>query len=228
MWAPEARSVRLVLEDAGEIEMQPEPGGTWSALAEHVRAGARYRFRLDGGDPYPDPYSRSQPEGVHGPSEVVEPNTFEWHDGDWRGLDIRGLVVYQCHVGTATPEGTFDALVTLLPRIAELGVNAIEPLPVAEFPGDRNWGYDGVDLFAPTRAYGGPAGLKRLVDAAHQHGLGVILDAVYNHFGPDGAYVGAFARHYFTNRYSTPWGDAINYDGPNSEWARRMVVHNAR
>jgi maltooligosyltrehalose trehalohydrolase len=158
----------------------------------------------------------------------VDPEVFEWHDASWRGMGIQGAVIYELHVGTATPEGTFDSLVTQLPRLHSLGVTAIEPMPVVEFPGARNWGYDGVDPFAVSRAYGGPDALKRLVDAAHAHGIGVILDVVYNHLGPDGNYLRDFSPDYFTDRYQTPWGAAINYDGPHSEWVRKLVVDNAR
>jgi maltooligosyltrehalose trehalohydrolase len=208
--------------------MERDADGVWSALVLRARPGTRYWYRLDGKVSRPDPYSRSQPEGPHGPSAVVDPDAFDWHDQDWRGRGSQGLVIYQVHVGSATPEGTFDSLIGQLPRLAALGVNAIEPLPVAEFPGKRNWGYDGVDLFAPEHVYGGPDALKRLVDAAHQHRLGVILDVVYNHLGPDGNYLRDFSPDYFTERYHTPWGAAINYDGPRAEWVRKFVLDNAR
>jgi maltooligosyltrehalose trehalohydrolase len=228
VWAPAAKRLEVDLDGGRPLPLTRDGDGFWSTVVADARPGSRYGFRVDGQGPFPDPYSRSQPEGVHGPSEVVEPTAFEWHDADWHGVGIEGLVIYQLHVGTATPEGTFDALIGQLPRIKALGVNAIEPLPVAEFPGQRNWGYDGVDLFAPTRAYGGPDALKRFVDAAHQHGLGVILDVVYNHFGPDGNYLRAFSADYFTNRYQTPWGEAIDYDGPNSARVRQLVLDNVR
>jgi maltooligosyltrehalose trehalohydrolase len=210
------------------VPLERRNDGVWSGLVARAKRGTRYRYRLNGEGPYPDPYSRSQPEGVHGPSEVVDPTDFEWHDSDWRGVGIQGLVVYQLHVGTATPEGTFDSLIRQLPRLKALGVNAIEPLPIAEFPGQRNWGYDGVDLFAPSHVYGGPDALKRFVDAAHQHGLGVILDVVYNHLGPDGNFLRQYSPDYFTDRYKTPWGEAINYDGRDSQWVRKFVTDNAR
>lgn len=229
VWAPDARSVEVVLDTPSVIvPLERRPDGVWSATAADARSGSRYRFRVDGQGPFPDPYSRSQPEGVHGPSEVVNPTAFTWHDAEWRGLNIQGLVIYQVHVGTATAEGTFDALIAHLPRLAALGCNAVEPLPVSEFPGRRNWGYDGVDLFAPTRAYGGPDALKRFIDAAHQHRIGVIIDVVYNHFGPDGNYLRAYASDYFTDRYNTPWGDAINYDGPRSAQVRQLILDNVR
>jgi maltooligosyltrehalose trehalohydrolase len=185
-------------------------------------------YRLNGELTRPDPYARFQPAGVHGPSEVVDPNAFVWNDAGWRGVRVQGLVIYQLHVGTFTPEGTFEALMRELPRLKWLGIGAIQLLPLAEFPGERNWGYDGVDLFAVSRAYGGPVAFKRLVDAAHTLGLGVIVDVVYNHLGPDGNYLRDFATDYFTDRYHTPWGDAINYDGHNSAWVRRLMLDNAR
>jgi len=199
----------------------------WCATIAEAQAGTRYFFRLNGELLRPDPYSRSQPEGVHGPSEVVDPS-FEWSDTAWEGLHIQGLVIYQVHVGTATPEGTLDSLIGQLPRLKALGISGVQLLPLGEFPGNRNWGYDGVDLFAVEHVYGGPVALKRFVNAAHAAGLGVILDVIYNHFGPDGNYLRDFSPNYFTHRYSTPWGDAVNYDGPESAWVRKMVVDNAR
>ena len=227
VWAPDASRVEVDLGDR-RAALTVDADGVWSGLVPDLGGGAEYRYCLNGGESYPDPYSRSQPSGVHGPSAVVDPAAFEWHDQAWLGRGLPGLVIYQAHVGTATPEGTFDSLIDHLPRLQALGVTAIEPLPVAEFPGARNWGYDGVDLFAPAHVYGGPDGLKRFVDAAHQHGLAVLLDVVYNHLGPDGNYLRAFSSNYFTDRYQTPWGEAINYDGPRSEWVRRLVLDNAR
>ena len=227
MWAPVAGTVALELDSQAGVPLRSEGDGFWSVLVPDARPGTRYRFVVDG-HAYPDPYSRSQPDGVHGPSQVVDPRAYAWHDDAWAGLSIEGLVVYQLHVGTVTPGGTFDSLIAELPRLKHLGVDAIEPLPVAEFPGERNWGYDGVDLFAVSRAYGGSEALKRFVDAAHAIGLGVLLDVVYNHFGPDGNYLRAYSPEYFTSRYTTPWGDAINYDGPGSEHVRQLVVDNAR
>lgn len=226
VWAPRAGSVAVDLGDR-EAPMTRHADGTWEAALPGARGGTRYKFRLDGADSFPDPYSRSQPEGVHGSSEVVDPSAFVWHDAGWPGVGIRGLVVYQCHVGAATPEGTFDSLIGQLARLERLGIGAIQTLPLAEFPGTRGWGYDGVLLFAPARSYGGGAALKRFVDAAHQRGLGVIVDVVYNHFGPDGNYLRQFSPTYFTDRYQTPWGEAINYDGPESQWARQLVLDNA-
>jgi maltooligosyltrehalose trehalohydrolase len=229
VWAPEATHVDVELTESQEfVPLTSLGNGVWSSLLKRVLPGARYRYRLNGALARPDPYSRSQPEGVHGPSAVVDANAFDWHDAGWRGVSLHGLVIYQGHVGTATREGTFDSLIGELPRLRRLGVTAIEPLPVAEFPGGRNWGYDGVDLFAPEHVYGGPDGLKRFIDAAHQHGLGVLIDVVYNHFGPDGNYLRDFSPDYFSNRHHTPWGEAINYDGPNSQSVRKLVLDNAR
>jgi maltooligosyltrehalose trehalohydrolase len=229
VWAPAASRVEVELSEWEQyVPLRSQGGGVWSLVLPDIVRGTRYRYRLNGEKSRPDPYSRSQPEGVHGPSEVIDPNAFEWHDAGWRGLSIQGLVIYQCHVGTATPSGTFDSLIGELPRLKKLGVNAIEPLPIIEFPGCRNWGYDGVDVFAPSHVYGGPDALKRFVDAAHQNGLGVILDVVYNHLGPDGNYLRDFSPDYFTDRHHTPWGAAINYDGPGSEWVRKLVIDNAR
>jgi maltooligosyltrehalose trehalohydrolase len=226
VWAPAADRVEVELADA-LVPMTREADDAWSAHVTGTGAGARYRFRLNGEASFPDPYSRSQPDGPHGASEVVDQEAFAWHDQQWQGVGIDGLVIYQCHIGTFTPEGTFDGAIQQLPRLKELGVSAIQPLPVAEYPGSRNWGYDGVDLFAPTRNYGGYEGFKRLVDAAHQQGLGVIVDVVYNHLGPDGNFLRAYSPDYFTDRYQTPWGEAINYDGPRSSRVRQLVLDNA-
>ncbi|HEY2593186.1 MAG TPA: malto-oligosyltrehalose trehalohydrolase [Chloroflexota bacterium] len=229
VWAPAARSVEVELVASGnKVALARDAAGVWSATVPPARSGARYVYRLNGEIARPDPYSRFQPEGVHGPSEVLDPKAFAWSDAGWRGLRIQGLVIYQVHVGAFTPEGTLDALRGQLARLKALGVSAIQLLPVAEFPGERNWGYDGVDLFAVEHVYGGPDALKRLVDDAHGVGLGVILDVVYNHFGPDGNYLRDFSPDYFTDRYHTPWGDAVNFDGPNSAWVREMLVDNAR
>jgi maltooligosyltrehalose trehalohydrolase len=187
--------------------------------------GEDYRFVLDG-DALPDPRSPFQPDGVDGPSRLVDHAAFPWTDAEWRGVHLPSAVLYELHVGTFTPEGTFDAAIERLPDLADLGVDAIELLPVAEFSGDRGWGYDGVDLYAPHHAYGGPDGLKRLVDAAHATGLGVVMDVVYNHLGPAGNYLGRYGP-YFTDRYNTPWGDAVNLDGPDSGPVRQFFLDNA-
>jgi maltooligosyltrehalose trehalohydrolase len=226
VWAPGRRSVEVVLADGSRQPMRPtDPDGWWetSLPADH---GARYRFTLDGGPERPDPRSAWQPEGVDGPSALVDHNRFAWGDGAWRGAVLAGSVIYECHIGTFTPEGTFDAAIHRLDHLVELGVGALELMPVAEFPGRRGWGYDGVALWAPHHAYGGPDGLKRLVDAAHARGLAVVLDVVYNHLGPAGNHLGEFGP-YFTDRYTTPWGAALNVDGPGSDEVRRFVVDNA-
>ncbi|MBI3977499.1 MAG: malto-oligosyltrehalose trehalohydrolase [Chloroflexi bacterium] len=230
VWAPNATRVDVEIETAGgpiHCPLAEEDGGIFAGLVPGLDAGALYRYRLDGSHAYPDPYSRCQPHGVHGPSVVVDPGTFGWSDADWHGLGREGLVIYECHVGTATPHGTFEGLAQELSELKRLGISAIEIMPVADFPGRRGWGYDGVDLFAPKAGYGGPLDLKLFVDEAHRHGLGVILDVVYNHLGPDGNYLAAYAREYFTDRYRTPWGDALNFDGPGSRWVRHFVVQNA-
>ena len=231
VWAPAAHQVEVLLFDNGRVgalhRLSPEADGYFVGPIAGVSAGARYMYRLDNGDPRPDPASRFQPKGVHGPSQVVDPTTFRWSDEDWAGVALDDLVIYELHVGTATPEGSFDALIERLDDIAQLGVTAIELMPVADFPGERNWGYDGVCLFAPARAYGEPDSLRRLVDAAHARRLAVILDVVYNHLGPDGNYLREFSPDYFTDRHHTPWGDALNLDGPNSRPVRDFFISNA-
>jgi maltooligosyltrehalose trehalohydrolase len=224
VWAPHAASLDLVL-DGDRIPMAPRDRGWWGVEID-VPAGTDYRFSIDGGPPRPDPRSPWQPEGPDGPSRTVDHGAFAWNDGDWRGADLAAAVIYELHVGTFTPEGTFDSAIEKLDHLVDLGVTAIELLPVAEFSGGHGWGYDGVDLYAPHRAYGGPDGLKRLVDAAHSRGLSVVMDVVYNHLGPSGNYLREFGP-YFTDRYATPWGDAINFDGPGSDEARRFFVDNA-
>jgi maltooligosyltrehalose trehalohydrolase len=227
VWAPRASRVDLDIA-GGLVPMAPHGDGVWEGFVPGAAAGLRYLFRLDDAWSYPDPYSRSQPDGPHGRSEVIDTASFAWTDDDWRGIDHNRLVIYELHVGIHTPEGTFDALIADLDVLRELGITAIELLPIADFPGERNWGYDGVNLFAPSRNYGGPAGLQRLVDAAHSRGIAVILDVVYNHLGPDGNYLLQYSPDYLTNRYSTPWGDAVNFDGPNSDRVRRYVLDNVR
>ncbi len=229
VWAPNARrSVAVVLDgDGAREELRREDEGYWVGEIRGIGAGTRYRFSLDGGDPLPDPVSRFQPEGVHDPSEVVDPGAYSWQDGGWRGLSSSNMSIYELHVGAMTPEGTYAALGAQLPALRDLGVTAIELMPLAESPGRWNWGYDGVDIWAPSHNYGTPDDLRSLVDAAHQHGLGVILDVVYNHFGPDGNYLSAYATDYFTDRHMTPWGDAVNYDGENSQPVRDFIIGNA-
>jgi maltooligosyltrehalose trehalohydrolase len=229
-WAPDHDAIEVALHGDGETRFVPMAltgDGRFEVHLPGIGAGQRYGYRIDGGDVRPDPYSRFQPDGVHGPSEVVDPAAFAWTDGDWPGISRDGLVLYELHVGTMTPEGTFASLIPELPELKRLGVTAIELMPVAQCPGRRNWGYDGVDLFAPANAYGRPDDLRRLVDAAHAEGLGVILDVVYNHLGPEGNYLGAFSSQYTSDRHQTAWGAGLNWDGPGSEWVRRFAIDNA-
>jgi maltooligosyltrehalose trehalohydrolase len=208
------------------LPMVEEGGGFFSTTLAGEGAGVRYKLRVDGEGPFPDPWSRSQPAGVHGPSEVVVPD-FAWTDAGWKGPpEPEAQVIYEVHVGTATPEGTFEALIPRLRSLKELGITTLELMPLASFPGTRNWGYDGVDLFAPQAEYGGPQGLRRLIDAAHAEGLAVLIDAVYNHFGPDGNYLRCYSPYYFTGRHHTPWGEAVNYDGEGSPVVRELVLSN--
>ncbi len=227
MWAPLAGWVEVELEpDGRRVALRGAERGYHSAEIEGVAPGTRYRFVLGGDGSLPDPASRFQPEGPHGPSEVVDPRSFEWHDEGWSGLPLAELVIYEIHVGTFSSEGTFDGIVPHLDDLRELGVTAVELMPVAQFPGERNWGYDGVDLFAVQDSYGGPDGLKRLVDACHARGLALALDVVFNHLGPEGNYLGRFGP-YVTERYRTPWGPAINFDGAGSDEVRRFFIENA-
>jgi maltooligosyltrehalose trehalohydrolase len=230
VWAPKAKQVELVFLDGAQrraAAMQSEERGYFQHLEANVSDGQRYAYRLDGGPERPDPCSRWQPDGVHGPSAVVRPERFPWTKPDWRGVKRRDLVFYELHVGTFTPEGTFEAVVPRLAALRDLGVTAIEIMPVAQFPGSRNWGYDGVLPYAAQNSYGGPHGLQKLVDACHAAGLAVFLDVVYNHFGPEGNYLAEFAP-YFADRYKTPWGSAINYDGPGCDAVRDYVLDNVR
>ena len=231
VWAPVAKEMTVVViggAAAGEYALRPSDteAGAWEIVVPKVMAGDRYGFRMNGSQPRPDPVSRSQPDGVHGMSAVVDPSGFEWRDAEWKGVTLADYVLYELHVGTFTPEGTFDAIIPRLPELLSLGITAIELMPVAEFPGRRNWGYDGVHLYAPQSSYGGADGLRRLVDAAHRHGIGVVLDVVYNHVGPEGNYLDLFGP-YFTDIYRTPWGRAVNYDGPGSDGVRRWAHDNA-
>ncbi len=226
VWAPKAGAVAVAL-GAERVPMARGAGGWWHADLPHARPGDDYVFILDGGEPLPDPRSRWQPEGGHGPSRLVDLAAFEWHDAGWQAPPLASAVFYELHVGTFTPGGTFESAIERLDHLVDLGVTHVELLPVAEFPGARGWGYDGVDLYAPHHAYGGPQGLLRLVDACHTRGLAVVLDVVYNHLGPDGNYLARFGP-YFTERYTTPWGEAVNFDGPSSDAVRRFFVDNAR
>ena len=227
VWAPACRTVELVLDGRRPEPMRASADGIHSLTLPGIAAGSRYQYRLDGDRYRPDPVSRWQPEGVHGPSVVVDPATFAWTDQDFKGHEAPDLVFYELHVGTYTAAGTFEAIIPHLPRLAALGITAVEIMPVAEFPGSRNWGYDGVHLYAPQSTYGGPQGLRRLVDACHARGLSVFLDVVYNHLGPEGNYLAEFGP-FFTHRYKTPWGTAINFDGPDGAGVRRHFAENAR
>jgi maltooligosyltrehalose trehalohydrolase len=230
VWAPFASQVTLVLFDRNarrEIAMEKE-GRAYHVASEHgVREGQLYAYRLDGGLERPDPCSLWQPDGVDGPSAVVFPDRFTWTDHDWKGLPRPDLVFYEIHVGTFTPEGTFEAIIPRLRDLRELGITALEIMPVGQFPGTRNWGYDGVLSYAAQNSYGGPRGLQRLVDACHGHGLAVYLDVVYNHFGPESNYLGEFGP-YFADRYQTPWGEAVNYDRAGCDAVRDFVLDNVR
>ncbi len=237
LWAPDASRVDVRIERTGaadDVDVQPLTRAldavaeldTWSIVVDGVGHGDRYRYRLDGGDWLPDPASRWQPDGVHGPSAVVDESSFDRHDEGWRGIDLADAIIYELHVGTLTADGTFDAAIGHLARLAELGISVIEVMPVAAFPGTRNWGYDGVFPFAVQESYGGPAGLVRFVDAAHGFGIGVILDVVYNHLGPEGNVLGSYAP-YFTDAHRTPWGDAINVAEAGSDSVRRYFIENA-
>jgi maltooligosyltrehalose trehalohydrolase len=208
------------------VELQRESNGYFSGVAMQAGAGTRYRFRLDGGDAFPDPASRYQPEGPHGPSQVVDPSVFHWSDANWQGAAIEGQIIYEMHIGTFTRDGTWVAAGRELPELSKAGISVIEVMPVADFPGRFGWGYDGVGWFAPVRIYGEPDDFRRFVDAAHRVGLGVILDVVYNHVGPDGNYLSQFSPDYFTSRYGNEWGEAINYDGGNAAPVREFVLTN--
>jgi maltooligosyltrehalose trehalohydrolase len=228
VWAPRAKRVDLVLFPSEErVHCRPAPGGWFVAERAVLEPEQKYAFSLDGGPPLPDPRSADQPEGVHGPSRRVDFERFSWSDAEYGPVPLERAVIYELHVGTFTEAGTFDGVLAELPRLRALGITHIELMPVASFPGERGWGYDGVSLFAPQASYGGPYGLMRLVDACHREGIGVIVDVVYNHLGPSGNYLGHFGP-YFTGRYHTPWGDALNFDGPGSDEVRRFVLDNAR
>jgi maltooligosyltrehalose trehalohydrolase len=226
VWAPSRKRVAVVI-DGRDHPLERETGGHFSGFVAGARAGTRYRLRLDDeGETYPDPASRSQPDGPHGESEVVDPHAYRWQT-EWRGVDTKGLIVSEIHIGTFTPAGTFVAAIEKLPLLAEVEINLIEVMPISEFPGRFGWGYDGVDLFAPAHIYGSPDDFRRLIDAAHANGIGVILDVVYNHFGPDGCYLRQFAPHYFTERHTNDWGESVNFDGNGSEGVREICIENA-
>jgi maltooligosyltrehalose trehalohydrolase len=208
--------------------LEPEAGGYFSGFVSEAGDGTLYRYRLDDGESYPDPASRAQPQGVHGPSQVVDPGRFSWTDQEWKGLTLQGQVFYELHLGTFSRDGTWESATEHLPRLVELGITCLEIMPIAEFTGSFGWGYDGVDLYAPYHGYGSSDDMRRFVDRAHALGLGVILDVVYNHFGPDGCYHHAFSSSYVhSEKQGTDWGDAINFDGPDNAPAREYFVANA-
>ena len=228
LWAPRAHKVELLLEAPQHpaLPMVAEPEGWFSLSTEKAGVGSRYRYSVDGA-PYPDPASRYQPDSVHRASEVVDPAAYEWRDAGWHGRPWHELVIYELHLGAFSERGDFTGAIAHLDHLVELGVTAIELMPIAECPGHRNWGYDGVQWFAPSARYGRPEELKALVDECHARGIAVLLDVVYNHFGPEGNYLHAIVPDFFTERHHTPWGAAINYDGPRSRPVRDFVIHNA-
>ena len=230
VYASDAKKLELVLEADGAartIEMTAAAHGVHETFVDGVTAGARYRYALDGAAPFPDPASRFQPEGVHGPSEVIDPTAFAWQDDQWKGRALAGMVIYELHIGTFTPEGTFAAAAQRLSYLRDLGITAIELMPVHDFPGERNWGYDSAALYAPPRSYGRPEDLRRFVDTAHGLGLSVLLDVVYNHLGPDGAYIAAYDKTMLNNERRTPWGSSMNLDGARSLPVREFLIQNA-
>ena len=233
LWAPAAKTVDVCLgNNSGTLPLATLPlakleHGWFELTTREAGAGTRYQFQINGDLKVPDPASRFQPLDVHGPSQVVNPVAFDWTDDDWRGRPWEEAVIYELHVGTFTPQGTFRAAEEKLDYLADLGITAIELMPVADFPGRRNWGYDGVLLYAPDSSYGSPEDLKSLVEAAHHKHLMVFLDVVYNHFGPEGNYLHAYAPQFFTKRHHTPWGDGINFDGPDNRAVRDFFIHNA-
>jgi maltooligosyltrehalose trehalohydrolase len=228
VWAPFARDmiVQILSPTERSIPMIRDDWGYWRVVADHISPGTRYRYLLGEALTRPDPASHLQPEGVHGPSEVVDHTQFVWHDPDWRGISLEEMVIYELHVGTFTPEGTFAAIIPRIPDLLQIGVNTLQIMPVAQFPGNRNWGYDGTHLFAVQNSYGGPGGLKRLIDACHMQGMAVILDVIYNHFGPEGCYIQEFGP-YFSEKYRVTWGRAINYDDYYSDQVRNFFIQNA-
>ncbi len=227
VWSPLAEKVEVIFKDRKEpVTLKKDSQGYWEGELKNVSPGSFYKIRLDEEAEFPDPASRSQPEGVHSWSQVADPFLHEWKDISWQGLHLHEMIIYELHVGTFTPHGTFEAIIEKLPHLEELGVNTIELMPIAQFPGDRNWGYDGVYPYATQDSYGGEAGLKNLIDACHQRGFAVILDVVYNHLGPEGNYLSQFGP-YFTDKYHTPWGSAINFDSKYSDHVRNFFIESA-
>jgi 1,4-alpha-glucan branching enzyme/maltooligosyltrehalose trehalohydrolase len=233
LWAPDCEQVALCIGRQGPrhelvLPMEARGGGWFELITSRAGAGTRYRFEVNGGLRVPDPASRFNPDDVHGASEVIDPAGFKWQDAEWHGRAWEEAVIYELHVGTFSPEGTFAGVIERLDYLAELGVTAIELMPVADFPGARNWGYDGVLPYAPDSRYGRPDDLKSLIQAAHARGLMVLLDVVYNHFGPEGNYLHVYAKKFFTEHHHTPWGAALNFDGPGNRDVREFFIHNAQ
>lgn len=227
LWAPAAEKVGVRISGLPTASTTREPGGWFSAILPENLAGRHYTYLINDADDVPDPASRFQPDGPFGPSEIVDPTSYEWHDADWRGRPWHEAILYELHIGTFTRKGTFRAAIGKLDHLADLGVTALEIMPVAEFTGARNWGYDGVDLFAIESSYGRPEDLKALIDAAHARGLMVIQDVVWNHFGPEGNFLGKYAPQFFTDAHKTPWGSAINFDHPGNRAVRDFYRHHA-
>lgn len=229
VWAPFLKKVEIkiiFLPQKITLPMEKDEKGYWSTVVDNVLPGTLYLYRLENERERPDPASHFQPQGVHGASQIIDHNSFQWDDRLWKGIKLSEMIIYELHVGTFTPEGTFDAIIPRLDEIKDIGINTIEIMPVAQFPGERNWGYDGVYLFAVQASYGGPDGFKRLVNECHKKGIAVILDVVYNHFGPEGNYLWDYGP-YFTDKYKTPWGKAINFDDANSNEVRNYFIENA-
>ncbi|MEW6162761.1 MAG: malto-oligosyltrehalose trehalohydrolase [Nitrospirota bacterium] len=228
LWAPFLKKVELRIVSPTEkiIPMEKDEKGYWNTIAESISSGTLYLYRLENERERPDPASNFQPEGVHGPSQVVDNNSFKWEDESWKGIELSEMIIYELHVGTFTSEGTFNAVIPRLDELKDIGINAIEIMPVAQFPGERNWGYDDVYPFAVQDSYGGPLGFKRLINECHKKGLAVILDVVYNHLGPEGNYLWDFGP-YFTDKYKTPWGQAVNFDDAYSNEVRNFFIENA-
>src|SRR5258708_14908464 len=231
VWAPHRTTVEVLLERPrqGPVahSLEKRPDGTFFGSHPLAHAGALYRYRVDGKNVYPDPASRFQPEGVHGPSQIIDPRPFHWTDASWTGVPLEDLVIYELHVGAFSPEGTYEGIIRRLSHLVQLGVTAIELMPLADFAGLRNWGYDGVALYSPARCYGTPDELRQLINAAHHVGLAVLLDVVYNHMGPDGNYTGIFSPYYVTPRPHGPWGQSLRFYGEPSEFVRDVFIQNA-
>lgn len=226
-WSPTAKNVQLVLKGKDEpVNLQKDSEGYWEATVENIAPGDLYKFKLNDQDEFPDPASRSQPQGVHAWSQVTDLKSFDWQEKNWKGRRLKDMIIYELHVGTFTPQGTFEAIIEKLDHLEELGINTIEIMPIAQFPGNRNWGYDGVYPFAAQDSYGGFKGLQNLINACHQRGFAVLLDVVYNHLGPEGNYLSVFGP-YFTKKYHTPWGSALNYDDEYSDAVRNHFIQNA-